>query len=100
MGIGGDPGNGTSFNPRLRGGGDKATWGSSIISGAKFQSTPPGGRRPHPNHAGSSRITGRFQSTPPGGRRPIRAPTINVKNCFNPRLRGGGDWNCLSLSTF
>ena len=99
------------FNPRLRVGGD-AKLNSVFVVILKFQSTPPRGRRLLRLFAGSAFLA--FQSTPPRGRRPapenpgpvttlvsIHASAWEATTgvvlaksgweCFNPRLRVGGD---------
>ena len=104
---------GTSFNPRLRAGGDHTA--ASVDPGTcAFQSTPPRGRR-RPAGEASDVQPLRFQSTPPRGRRPgterqrpsqplevsIHASAREATRAgdrrtlahrrFNPRLRAGGD---------
>ena len=54
-----------------------------------FQSTPPRGRRQQVR--GLHRDRNQFQSTPPRGRRLVRRAELERVQCFNPRLREGGD---------
>ena len=37
-----------------------------------------------------------FQSTPPRGRRPRSSARSGGRSSFNPRLRVGGDWGCVT----
>ena len=61
-----------------------------------FQSTPPRGRRVR--QGGLSAITDVFQSTPPRGRRAVeRTHGGAITQCFNPRLRAGGEHRPLQL---
>ncbi len=99
-----------SFNPRLRMGGDDhnqrhtiepqsvsihaSAWEATQLEGVRggttpFQSTPPHGRRQHPQSLQDSCF--QFQSTPPHGRRRGRLAPIPGGRSFNPRLRMGGD---------
>ena len=61
----------TSFNPRLRVGGDRREI-EQMQGNSTFQSTPPRGRRRMP--VAQIINTRRFQSTPPRGRRPPLIP--------------------------
>ena len=80
----------SSFNPRSRGGSDLiSSCRPSESSG--FQSTLPRGER-----RGSTTATcwlSGFQSTLPRGERPCRWSVITSTGSFNPRSRGGSDWN-------
>ena len=101
----------TSFNPRLRAGGDQPGV-TPFAALATFQPTPPRGRR----HAKEQLATADFlfQPTPPRGRRrPLRQEVQRMRDVsthasareatwkrvkcvassmsFNPRLRAGGD---------
>ena len=101
------------FNPRLRAGGDSQLEPVATDLEA-FQPTPPRGRRRC--RAFGQPQAGRFQPTPPRGRRQVYSDQIPAFKrvsthasareatwswrswryqwqCFNPRLRAGGDWN-------
>ncbi len=82
------PGRASSFNPRLRAGGDPtAGWKQRPMIG--FQSTPPRGRRQGRTNAGAEgagfnpRLRAGGDSTRRGG--------VTYIPGFNPRLRAGGD---------
>ena len=59
------------------------------LASAKFQSTPPRGRRRQMMSKG--KVQAEFQSTPPRGRRRARRVGLGSDMGFNPRLRVGGD---------
>ena len=101
----------SSFDPRLRAGGDRGV-SACPPRQREFRSTPPRGRRlggplsgeqrrrfrstpPRGRRHSRSLIPGYkclFRSTPPRGRRRLQCRFRNSSECgFDPRLRAGGD---------
>ena len=89
------------FNPRLRAGGDVAECGA--VHGAVV-SIHASAREATASVASSAVSGDVFQSTPPRGRRPCQRLRLSPFRCFNPRLRAGGDnskgWLMQILSLF
>ncbi len=97
------------FDPRLRGGGDGPKRSLSIISdcfdprlrgGGDDQDQQADHLHPVSIHASAGEATMRFarrtrivmfRSTPPRGRRQTAGIEGHLLDCFDPRLRGGGD---------